>query len=235
MHAMRANANADVNASSRAGGRGDGGGTSGGSGRAAVAFNSAWADWLIADFTKLCAALLPTAEAVIVRWKQRNSVRPSATPTSASAASAAAGRSSASADVTVSGDGDLLADFLRGPAGRTKELVPNLLVVIGWRIAKQLATSSDGSDSGDGKARVLQTEALATEKEKQEQEQEARFRIALVEEIWRRNFCRYYKQHPAEAVNELLEKLLYGPEDGAEPEPETETEAEAEAAKGNQE
>jgi hypothetical protein len=38
-----------------------------------------------------------------------------------------------------------------------------------------------------------------------------RFDAALVEELWRRNLLRYYKQHPAEVCNGLLEKLLYGP------------------------
>jgi hypothetical protein len=42
------------------------------------------------------------------------------------------------------------------------------------------------------------------------QEEDERFKIALVEEIWRRNLNRYYKQHPGETCNELMEKLLYG-------------------------
>ncbi len=41
------------------------------------------------------------------------------------------------------------------------------------------------------------------------------FEVAFVEELWRRNFDRYYRQHPPVAVTELLEKLLYGPDGDA--------------------
>jgi hypothetical protein len=39
----------------------------------------------------------------------------------------------------------------------------------------------------------------------------SQFDVAFVEELWRRNFDRYYRQHPPAIVTAILEKLLYGP------------------------
>jgi hypothetical protein len=161
--------------------------------RANGSFSSDWATWLIEDFTKTCVALLPTAEAVVAKWKQAGG---GGGPVSAADAGGAAG--------------DLLADFLRGPAGRSKEHVPNLMVAVGWKMAKQY--KQEQSRGVDQPEEEQEPEQNADEVEqKQIQEQEERFMIAMVEEIWRRNFNRYYKQHPGEAINGLMERLLYGP------------------------
>jgi len=45
------------------------------------------------------------------------------------------------------------------------------------------------------------------------------FDVTFVEELWRRNLSRYYKYHPAESVDQLLEQLLYGPAEGTKEEP----------------
>lgn len=66
----------------------------------------AWSDWLIGDFTKLCGGLRPIAMEYLAQGCYTGAVR-----------------------------GDLLDDFLASPAGRTKERLPSLGVLIGWSAA----------------------------------------------------------------------------------------------------
>jgi hypothetical protein len=65
-----------------------------------------WSDWLIEDFTKLCNGLRPIAMEYLAGGCYTGAVR-----------------------------GDLLEDFLASPAGRTKERLPSLAVLIGWSAA----------------------------------------------------------------------------------------------------
>merc|ERR1719428_1578970 len=112
-----------------------------------------WADWLIADFTKLCSGLRPIAMEYLEAGKFTGEVR-----------------------------GDLLEEFLASPAGRTKERLPSLAVLVGWAAA-----------TGSERTR--------------------RFLMAFVEELWRRNFTALYKGQPRDPIVEVLERLLYGPDE----------------------
>lgn len=66
-------------------------------------FIGKWADWLIEDFTKLCRGIQPIAMEYLTSGGYTGAVR-----------------------------GDLLEDFLSSPAGRTKERLPSLAVLVGW-------------------------------------------------------------------------------------------------------
>jgi hypothetical protein len=66
-------------------------------------FSGIWADWLINDFTKLCRGLKPLAIEYLAGGGYTGIER-----------------------------GDLLDDFLFSPAGRTKDRLPTLGVLIGW-------------------------------------------------------------------------------------------------------
>lgn len=72
-------------------------------------FSGEWADWLIDDFTKLCRGIHSTAIEYLAQGGYTGTKR-----------------------------GDLLDDFLGSPAGRTKERVPSLGVVIGWSAAMRV-------------------------------------------------------------------------------------------------
>eukprot|EP01047_Picozoa_sp_COSAG01_P052833 COSAG01_NODE_5596_length_4157_cov_253.600296_1_plen_926_part_00 len=64
---------------------------------------SEWSAWVIADLTRLCQAILPKALAYLHSGHYTGMVR-----------------------------GDLLEEFIASPAGRTKERMPSLTVVVGW-------------------------------------------------------------------------------------------------------
>jgi len=68
-----------------------------------IDFTGSWADWLIEDFTKLCEGLRPVAMDYLANGGYTGVVR-----------------------------GDILQDFLASPAGRTKERIPCLDMLIGW-------------------------------------------------------------------------------------------------------
>lgn len=66
-------------------------------------FSGIWADWLTDDFTKLCTGLKPLAIEYLAEGGYTGMAR-----------------------------GDLLDEFLDSPAGRTKDRLPTLGVLIGW-------------------------------------------------------------------------------------------------------
>lgn len=120
-----------------------------------VSFMGSWANWLIQDFTNLCKGIRPIAMEYLAAGSYTGAVR-----------------------------GDVLDDFLSSPAGRTKERLPSLAVLIGW------------------------SAAVAAEPLPQ-------FHMAFVEELWRRNFTALYKGQPREPLVQILERLLYGPDQDA--------------------
>jgi hypothetical protein len=69
-------------------------------------FSGVWADWLIDDFTKLCRGLMPLATEYLAEGGYTGIAR-----------------------------GDILEGFLDSPAGRTKDRLPTLGVLIGWAAA----------------------------------------------------------------------------------------------------
>lgn len=69
-------------------------------------FRGSWADWLVDDFTKLCRGIQPIAMEYLAGGGYSGAVR-----------------------------GDLLEEFLATPAGRTKERLPSLGVIVGWAAA----------------------------------------------------------------------------------------------------
>ena len=79
--------------------------------------------------------------------------------------------------------GDVVTDFVESPAGRSKEALQSLHVLVGWKHGTGVNEGSEGE----------------------------RFFTALVEEMWRRNFGALYKGQPTEVVMEVMEQLLYGP------------------------
>jgi len=120
-----------------------------------VSFTGSWADWLIQDFTNLCKGIRPIAMEYLAAGGYTGAVR-----------------------------GDILDDFLSSTAGRTKERLPALSVLIGWSAAAGMEPS-------------------------------AQFHMAFVEELWRRNFTTLYKGQPREPLVQILERLLYGPDEDA--------------------
>lgn len=72
--------------------------------RESGAFKSEWADWLIADFRKLCTAVKPK----VLKYLQSGFY--------------AGGLLKQ----------DPLVAFLEGPAGRTKQVLQNIMVIVGW-------------------------------------------------------------------------------------------------------
>jgi 2'-5' RNA ligase len=114
-------------------------------------FHGAWADWIINDFTKLCESIRPIAMEYLHAGGYTGVAR-----------------------------GDILEDFLASPAGRTKDKLPTLAILVGWAHTLNMIPSH-------------------------------RFRIAFVEELWRRNFTVLQKGQPREPFIEVLERLLYGP------------------------
>ncbi len=113
---------------------------------------SDWSTWLLNDLTSLCRAVMPRALQYL-----------------------------ASGNYTGEERGDILEDFVSSPAGRSKERVPSLSVIIGWLAA------SHGVD----------TPSLE-------------FTMAFTEELWRRTLGWVYKGSQ-DVVVELLESLVYGP------------------------
>ena len=81
------------------------------------------------------------------------------------------------------GRNDILADFLASPKWRTKEMIPNLMVLVGWYFTENNVIN------------------------------EKQYYLAFVEELWRRNFTKYYTGQPREIVLEVLEKLILIPVD----------------------
>lgn len=113
---------------------------------------SDWSTWLLKDMTSLCRAIMPRALKYLASGKYTGEER-----------------------------GDILADFIAAPAGRSKERVPSLSVIIGWLAA------SHGLDMPP-----------------------LEFTMAFTEELWRRTLGWVYKgSHDVAA--ELLESLVYGP------------------------
>lgn len=80
--------------------------TQSGTSEPTVQFVGAWADWLLEDFTKLCKGLKPLALEYLLQGGYTGVAR-----------------------------GDLLDEFVAGPAGRSKEQLPSLGVLIGWAAA----------------------------------------------------------------------------------------------------
>ena len=117
-------------------------------------FTNEWADWLINDFKQLCCAIKPLALKYLQSGKYCNTVR-----------------------------NDLLADFLASPKWRTKEMIPNIMVIVGWHFTESNEIN------------------------------EKRYYLAFVEELWRRNFTKYYSGQAREIVLEVLEKLILIPTD----------------------
>jgi len=93
--------------------------------------------------------------------------------------------------------------FLSGPKGRSKSVIPNLLVVVGWKEACTREATNSGPMETNHVTHIASQRL-------------GRFDVAFVEELWRRNFERFYRLSPPTIVNDLLEKLLYGPTASAE-------------------
>ena len=110
---------------------------------------SDWSTWLLSDMTSLCRAVMPRALKYL-----------------------------ASGSYTGEKRGDILDDFIAAPAGRAKDRVPSLSVIIGWLAAKY------GLDSPSPE-----------------------FTMAFTEELWRRTLGWVYKGSPDVAA-ELLEPRL---------------------------
>eukprot|EP00026_Physarum_polycephalum_P001034 Phypoly_transcript_01035.p1 GENE.Phypoly_transcript_01035~~Phypoly_transcript_01035.p1 ORF type:complete len:1202 (+),score=298.44 Phypoly_transcript_01035:116-3721(+) len=115
-------------------------------------FKSEWADFLIDDFKKLCTAIKPK----VLKYLKSGFY--------------------AGGLLTE----DPLEAFLASPKGRTKQVLQNIMVIVGW---------AECCENYDKK----------------------QFQIALIEEIWRRNFSTFYKAQPREIVMDTIEKLIYGP------------------------
>lgn len=75
-------------------------------------FVGEWANWLINDFTQLCQNLRPIAMEYLTAGGYTGVVR-----------------------------GDILEDFLASPAGRTKERLPSLSVLVGWAHTGEMISS----------------------------------------------------------------------------------------------
>jgi len=168
-------------------------------------FTSEWMNWLIDDFAKLCAAVLPKARRYLHRLLA-SICGPHQTPPVMTAGG--------------SGEIDLLDVFLSGPQGRSKSVVPNLMVLVGWKEARAreetICPTPDfpqTAETFDGMQRSSKTTATASAATSlaSESSDTIRFDVAFVEELWRRNLDRYYRHHPPTVVHEILEQLLYGP------------------------
>jgi len=116
-------------------------------------FTSEYADWVLADFTKLCTAMLPMALEYLQTGPTFDGVQ-----------------------------ADLVEEFHRSGFARSKQVIQNLMVIVGWNYCTKFRENN------------LET-----------------FDIAFVEELWRRNLGYYFHGQPRDQINVWLEELLFAP------------------------
>ena len=85
--------------------------------------------------------------------------------------------------------GDILEDFIASPLNRTKDALPNLMVLVGWEYGTGVSTAPASAE---------------------------RYMTAFVEELWRRNLGTAYHATPAQMANDMLERLLLESDGGEE-------------------
>lgn len=125
---------------------------------------SEWSDWLLYDFTRLCHAIMPKAMKYL-----------------------------SSGNYTGTQRGDLVEEFTASPAGRSKDRLPSLSVVVGWAHAKSLTVHADT----DCQCAVSVDYGIPP----------LPLAMAFAEELWRRTLGFVYKGD-ADSVQVLLTMFL---------------------------
>ena len=160
-----------------------------------------WGDWALADLAKLCAAARPLA---------RKALR--------------GGHGGAFSEAE-GARGDLVADFAAAtPTWRTRERVPSLLSIVGWRLSRWWAHENDKATTndegvvavaGEGATRRIDlgysADEAADDASAGDGVRDEKVLFALVEESWRRGLGVLHKGQPRTLQVEALERLLYGP------------------------
>jgi hypothetical protein len=103
---------------------------------------------------------------------------------------------------------DPLVAFLEGPGGRTKQVLQNVMVIVGW------ADVSEGYDKERFKLAFVEEVSFCNfflGGREGGGECECKYQSLNNLEVWRRNFSNFYKAQPREIVLSTIEKLIYGP------------------------